>query len=229
MVLRCWVPRGPCHAQTEGFLFSSPQDPPSEPGSPGRSPSRRPAPSRRELPESPASIGSSGSTTPKEQNPVRSPLGSLSGLGVGMWGRQHGPEFLSVASLAAAHRGAQKCQWFVPTATPHPGAEVQGKVLLGRAQALQCSPPSCCLQDSPELLLAIDFFFFFFSLPPSLPSTSPGLRLKHQHVGRERDVSTTPWPPSHRRDQVIGPPHLGSGGSWGLRAAASSSSPAQSD
>ncbi|NXQ33872.1 TLE1 protein, partial [Alaudala cheleensis] len=54
----------------------SPQDPPSEPGSPGCSPSRRPAPSRRELPESPASIGSSGSTTPlqpKEQNPVRSP------------------------------------------------------------------------------------------------------------------------------------------------------------
>ncbi|NWR04208.1 TLE2 protein, partial [Paradoxornis webbianus] len=51
-----------------------PQDPPSEPGSPGRSPSRRPAPapSRREPPESPASLGSSGSTTPlqpKEQNP----------------------------------------------------------------------------------------------------------------------------------------------------------------
>ncbi|NXR63830.1 TLE2 protein, partial [Rhadina sibilatrix] len=52
----------------EGFLFS-PQDPPSEPGSPGRSPSRCPAPSRRELPESPASVGSSGSTTPKDQNP----------------------------------------------------------------------------------------------------------------------------------------------------------------
>ncbi|NXW75473.1 TLE2 protein, partial [Hirundo rustica] len=47
---------------------SPPQDPPSEPGSP----SHRPAPSRRELPESPASVGSSGSTTalqPKEQNP----------------------------------------------------------------------------------------------------------------------------------------------------------------
>ncbi|NXO44130.1 TLE2 protein, partial [Locustella ochotensis] len=45
-------------------LFS-PQDPPSEPGSPGR----RPAPSRR---KSPASLGSSGATTPlqpKEQNP----------------------------------------------------------------------------------------------------------------------------------------------------------------
>ncbi|NXQ52295.1 TLE2 protein, partial [Anthoscopus minutus] len=60
----------------EGFLLPTalffPQDPPSEPGSPGRSPSRRPAPSRRELPESPASIGSSGSTTPvqpKDQNP----------------------------------------------------------------------------------------------------------------------------------------------------------------
>ncbi|NXE38875.1 TLE2 protein, partial [Ptilorrhoa leucosticta] len=52
-------------------LFS-PQDPPSEPGSPGHSPSHRLAPSRRELPESPASIGSSGSTAPlqpKEQSP----------------------------------------------------------------------------------------------------------------------------------------------------------------
>ncbi|NWS31537.1 TLE2 protein, partial [Polioptila caerulea] len=52
-------------------LFS-PQDPPSEPGSPGHSPSRRPAPSRRELPESPASVGSSGSAAPlqpKEQSP----------------------------------------------------------------------------------------------------------------------------------------------------------------
>ncbi|NXY06432.1 TLE2 protein, partial [Pteruthius melanotis] len=53
----------------------SPQDPPSEPGSPGRSPGRRLAPSRREPPESPASIGSSGSTTarqPKEQSPTDS-------------------------------------------------------------------------------------------------------------------------------------------------------------
>ncbi|NXU10479.1 TLE2 protein, partial [Pardalotus punctatus] len=61
----------------------SPQDPPSEPGSPGRSPSHRLAPSRRELPpESPASIGSSGSTTPlqpKDQSPVGTP-----GLGVGV-------------------------------------------------------------------------------------------------------------------------------------------------
>ncbi|XP_066061921.1 transducin-like enhancer protein 2 isoform X2 [Chamaea fasciata] len=51
------------------------EDPPSEPGSPGRSPSRRPAPSRREPPESPASLGSSGSTTslqPKDQNPTDS-------------------------------------------------------------------------------------------------------------------------------------------------------------
>ncbi|NXS77706.1 TLE2 protein, partial [Erpornis zantholeuca] len=55
-------------------LFS-PQDPPSEPGSPARSPSRRLAPSRHELPESPASIGSSGSTTarqPKDQSPTDS-------------------------------------------------------------------------------------------------------------------------------------------------------------
>ncbi|NXD56657.1 TLE2 protein, partial [Corvus moneduloides] len=63
----------------EGFLLPtalfSPQDPPSEPGSPGRSPSRRLAPSRRELPESPASIGSSGSTAPlqpKDQSPTDS-------------------------------------------------------------------------------------------------------------------------------------------------------------
>ncbi|NWY44926.1 TLE2 protein, partial [Sylvia atricapilla] len=51
-------------------LFS-PQDPPSEPGSPGR----RPAPSRREPPESPASIGSSGSPAPqqhKEHTPTDS-------------------------------------------------------------------------------------------------------------------------------------------------------------
>ncbi|NWV53823.1 TLE2 protein, partial [Daphoenositta chrysoptera] len=54
-------------------LFS-PQDPPSEPGSPAHSPSHRLAPSR--LPESPASIGSSGSTPalqPKEQSPVGAP------------------------------------------------------------------------------------------------------------------------------------------------------------
>ncbi|XP_066192257.1 transducin-like enhancer protein 2 isoform X2 [Sylvia atricapilla] len=47
------------------------EDPPSEPGSPGR----RPAPSRREPPESPASIGSSGSPAPqqhKEQTPTDS-------------------------------------------------------------------------------------------------------------------------------------------------------------
>ncbi|NXQ16176.1 TLE2 protein, partial [Peucedramus taeniatus] len=52
----------------EGFLLPSslfsPQDPPSEPGSPGRSPSRR-----REPPGSPASIGSGGSAAPKEQSP----------------------------------------------------------------------------------------------------------------------------------------------------------------
>ncbi|NXI33552.1 TLE2 protein, partial [Sterrhoptilus dennistouni] len=57
-----------------GSVF--PQDPPSEPGSPGRSPGHRPVPSRREPPGSPASIGSSGSTAPlqpREQNPVRSP------------------------------------------------------------------------------------------------------------------------------------------------------------
>ncbi|NXK29519.1 TLE2 protein, partial [Arenaria interpres] len=41
-----------------------PQDPPSEPGSPGRTPSSRLPPSRQEMPESPASIASSRSTTP---------------------------------------------------------------------------------------------------------------------------------------------------------------------
>ncbi|NXQ03929.1 TLE2 protein, partial [Vidua macroura] len=49
-------------------LFS-PQDPPSEPGSPGRSPSRRPAPSCRELPGSPASSGSAAPGQPKQQSP----------------------------------------------------------------------------------------------------------------------------------------------------------------
>ncbi|NXY19175.1 TLE2 protein, partial [Atrichornis clamosus] len=60
----------------EGFLLPTdlffPQDPPSEPGSPGHSPSSGLAPSRREMPDSPASIGSSGSTTPlrpKDQSP----------------------------------------------------------------------------------------------------------------------------------------------------------------
>ncbi|NXD26839.1 TLE2 protein, partial [Spelaeornis formosus] len=56
-------------------LFS-PQDPPSEPGSPGRSPRQRLAPAGRELPESPASLGSSGGSSPlqpKEQSQVRSP------------------------------------------------------------------------------------------------------------------------------------------------------------
>ncbi|NWV14847.1 TLE2 protein, partial [Ptilonorhynchus violaceus] len=52
------------------------QDPPSEPGSPGHSPGSRLAPSRREVPGSPASIGSSGSATPlqpKDQSPTNSP------------------------------------------------------------------------------------------------------------------------------------------------------------
>ncbi|NXR04468.1 TLE2 protein, partial [Sagittarius serpentarius] len=46
----------------DDLLF--PQDPPSEPGSPGRAPSSRLPPARREMPESPASIASSRSTTP---------------------------------------------------------------------------------------------------------------------------------------------------------------------
>ncbi|NWZ13325.1 TLE2 protein, partial [Agelaius phoeniceus] len=56
---------------TGGFLLPtalfSPQDPPSEPGSPGRPPSR---PSRRELPGSPASVGSS--VERREQSPTHS-------------------------------------------------------------------------------------------------------------------------------------------------------------
>ncbi|KAM6040187.1 transducin-like enhancer protein 2 isoform 5-T5 [Theristicus caerulescens] len=40
------------------------EDPPSEPSSPGRAPSSRFLPARREMPESPASIASSRSTTP---------------------------------------------------------------------------------------------------------------------------------------------------------------------
>ncbi|NXG38429.1 TLE2 protein, partial [Dromaius novaehollandiae] len=51
-----------------------PQDPPSEPGSPGHAPGARLPPARRDMPESPASLASSRSTTPlkpKEQSPVR--------------------------------------------------------------------------------------------------------------------------------------------------------------
>ncbi|NWV89811.1 TLE2 protein, partial [Machaerirhynchus nigripectus] len=62
---------------------SPPKDPPSEPGSPGRSPSRRLAASRRELPGSPASIGSSGSTAPlqpKDQSPVGAPRAAWAGV-----------------------------------------------------------------------------------------------------------------------------------------------------
>ncbi|NXH60648.1 TLE2 protein, partial [Rhabdornis inornatus] len=61
----------PGHSDSDGdksdYNLVVDEDPPSEPGSPGHSPSRR-----RELPQSPASIGSSGSTTPlqpKEQSP----------------------------------------------------------------------------------------------------------------------------------------------------------------
>ncbi|NXI95217.1 TLE2 protein, partial [Psophia crepitans] len=46
----------------DDFFF--PQDPPSEPGSPGHTPGSRLPPARREMPESPASITSSRSTTP---------------------------------------------------------------------------------------------------------------------------------------------------------------------
>ncbi|NXH11238.1 TLE2 protein, partial [Bucco capensis] len=55
-----------------------PQDPLSEPGSPSRVPSSQLPAARRELPESPASVGSSRSTTPlkpKEQ-PLSDPLAS---------------------------------------------------------------------------------------------------------------------------------------------------------
>ncbi|XP_013800433.1 transducin-like enhancer protein 2 isoform X4 [Apteryx mantelli] len=48
------------------------EDPPSEPGSPGRAPSARLPPARRDMPESPASLASSRSTTPlkpKDQSP----------------------------------------------------------------------------------------------------------------------------------------------------------------
>ncbi|NWX68956.1 TLE2 protein, partial [Alca torda] len=55
------------------------QDPPSEPGSPGRTPSSRLPPSSREMPESPASIASSRSTTPlkpKDQSLTDPPAGA---------------------------------------------------------------------------------------------------------------------------------------------------------
>ncbi|XP_016159954.1 PREDICTED: transducin-like enhancer protein 2 isoform X4 [Ficedula albicollis] len=60
----------PGHSDSDGdksdYNLVVDEDPPSEPGSPGHSPSRR-----RELPQSPASLGSSGSPAqPKEQSPV---------------------------------------------------------------------------------------------------------------------------------------------------------------
>ncbi|NXE17047.1 TLE2 protein, partial [Lophotis ruficrista] len=61
-----------------GHLFF-PQEPPSEPGSPGRAPASRLPPARREMPESPASVASSRSATPlkpKDQSPVRRRLAS---------------------------------------------------------------------------------------------------------------------------------------------------------
>ncbi|XP_032937960.1 transducin-like enhancer protein 2 isoform X2 [Catharus ustulatus] len=64
----------PGHSDSDGdksdYNLVVDEDPPSEPGSPGRSPGRR-----RELPQSPASLRSSGSTTPlqpKEQSPTDS-------------------------------------------------------------------------------------------------------------------------------------------------------------
>ncbi|XP_075300527.1 transducin-like enhancer protein 2 isoform X5 [Opisthocomus hoazin] len=55
------------------------EDPPSEPGSPGRAASSRLLPARREMPESPASITSSRSTTPlkpKDQSLADPPAGT---------------------------------------------------------------------------------------------------------------------------------------------------------
>ncbi|XP_016159952.1 PREDICTED: transducin-like enhancer protein 2 isoform X2 [Ficedula albicollis] len=62
----------PGHSDSDGdksdYNLVVDEDPPSEPGSPGHSPSRR-----RELPQSPASLGSSGSPAqPKEQSPTNS-------------------------------------------------------------------------------------------------------------------------------------------------------------
>lgn len=59
-----------------------PQDPPSEPGSPGHTPSSRLPSAGQEMPESPASIASSRSTTPlkpKDQSLVGSGVGSRTG------------------------------------------------------------------------------------------------------------------------------------------------------
>ncbi|NXN42890.1 TLE2 protein, partial [Rhinoptilus africanus] len=61
----------------DDLLF--PQDPPSEPGSPGHTPSSRLPPARREMLESPASVASSRSTTPlkpKDRSPTDPPAGA---------------------------------------------------------------------------------------------------------------------------------------------------------
>ncbi|XP_053855715.1 transducin-like enhancer protein 2 isoform X5 [Vidua macroura] len=66
----------PGHSDSDGdksdYNLVVDEDPPSEPGSPGRSPSRRPAPSCRELPGSPASSGSAAPGQPKQQSPTDS-------------------------------------------------------------------------------------------------------------------------------------------------------------
>lgn len=136
---------------TEGFLLPTelffPQDPPSEPGSPGRSPSRR-----RELPESPASVGSSGSTAPpqpKEQSPVGAPA-----LGVGCGASSTALNF-SLWPVCCSAKRAQKCQGFVPTATPQPPwgqrSVPSGWAKCCWAQERLCSvlhPPACRIPQS---------------------------------------------------------------------------------
>ncbi|XP_053822212.1 transducin-like enhancer protein 2 isoform X2 [Vidua chalybeata] len=66
----------PGHSDSDGdksdYNLVVDEDPPSEPGSPGRSPSRRPAPSCRELPGSPASSGSAAPGQPEQQSPTDS-------------------------------------------------------------------------------------------------------------------------------------------------------------
>ncbi|KAL2294952.1 hypothetical protein Nmel_018096 [Mimus melanotis] len=110
----------PGHSDSDGdksdYNLVVDEDPPSEPGSPGHSPSRR-----QELPQSPASIGSSGSTTPlqpKEQSPSVDVRGTK---------ERRGDQALDGQSLSSSiqHPGA-------PATLP--GVEAAGPAVgLGRA------------------------------------------------------------------------------------------------
>ncbi|XP_072701294.1 transducin-like enhancer protein 2 isoform X5 [Ciconia boyciana] len=105
------------------------EDPPSEPGSPGHAPSSRLPPARREMPESPASIASSRSTTPLKPKDQ---------------------------SLPEGRQGDASAECLVPTAgRPSTGSrgpcpQREADHLLGRGLALQTDPPASTPTSKPS-------------------------------------------------------------------------------